>query len=384
MKTIKIISGLLLIGIVLSGCASGTAAPSETTAETTDTESETPAVSETAAESEAPAVSDTGNPAETESQMETETAAPAADYTGLVKDAFTYVNESVFQEFHVPEIELEHEDVKQINAEIMADYYDGHIKEEIQKDSTLSVVTDWVSYTWSVHEDILSLCVHAHCVWNLDAYSVYNVSASTGKRIPDSKVLAYAGLDEAAYMDMARKGLEKAFVTRYPEELKESSNPEIRSFYDECLAETLTDDNVALSKPYLNENGQLCCTGKIYSLAGPSSHNDIINLEEMTVIQDPGLEEMLLRESALSDYIFPDSSERYLRSEEITPLSAVEKMYARNEIYARHGRKFNDSELDNYFRSKSWYSPTIAPEDFSDDMLNEYEKANIALISSYE
>lgn len=380
MKTIKRISALLLTGIVLTGCASGAPAHSETAADTAAAaESEAAA----AAESEATAVSENMTPAETESQMETETAAPA-DYTDLVKDAFTYVNESGFQEFHVPEIELEHEDVKQINAEIMADYYDLFIKSEIQKDSALSIVTDWVSYTWSVHDDILSLCIHAHSVWDLDDYSVYNVSASTGERIPDSKVLAYAELNEAAYKDIARKGLEKAFVTRYPEELKESSNPEIQSFYDECLAETLTDDNVALSKPYLNENGQLCCTGKLYSLAGPSSHNDIINLEEMTVIKDPGLEEMALRESAFNDYIFPASSERYLRSEEITPLSAAEKMYARNEIYARHGRKFNDSELDNYFRSKSWYSPTIDPEDFSEDMLNEYEKANIALISSYE
>ena len=121
MKTIKLISTLLLAGIVLTGCASGTPAHSETAVDTA-----------AAAESEATAASENMNPAETESQLETETAAPA-DYTGLVKDAFTYVNESDFQEFHVPEIELEHEDVKQINAEIMADYYDQLLKEKYRK-----------------------------------------------------------------------------------------------------------------------------------------------------------------------------------------------------------------------------------------------------------
>ena len=40
-------------------------------------------------------------------------------------------------------------------------------------------------------------------------------------------------------------------------------------------------------------------------------------------------------------------------------------MIARNEIYARHGRKFNDSELQAYFNSKSWYKGTVNPEDFS-------------------
>ena len=60
-------------------------------------------------------------------------------------------------------------------------------------------------------------------------------------------------------------------------------------------------------------------------------------------------------------------------------------MIARNEIYARHGRKFNDSELQEYFNGKSWYNGTIAPENFNADaILSDIEQANLKLIHKYE
>ena len=57
---------------------------------------------------------------------------------------------------------------------------------------------------------------------------------------------------------------------------------------------------------------------------------------------------------------------------------------ARNEIYARHGRKFKDAALDEYFRSKSWYMPTIEPDNFNENVFNDYEIANRKLIADYE
>lgn len=56
----------------------------------------------------------------------------------------------------------------------------------------------------------------------------------------------------------------------------------------------------------------------------------------------------------------------------------------RNEIYARHGRIFNDQELQEYFQRQNWYVPQIASNDFNDSCLNEVEKYNIQLISTYE
>ena len=56
----------------------------------------------------------------------------------------------------------------------------------------------------------------------------------------------------------------------------------------------------------------------------------------------------------------------------------------KNEIYARHGRKFQSAELQNYFNSKSWYSGTIEAADFDESVLNDFEKKNAELLSSKE
>ena len=56
----------------------------------------------------------------------------------------------------------------------------------------------------------------------------------------------------------------------------------------------------------------------------------------------------------------------------------------RNEIFARHGRMFNDQELQEYFKRQQWYVPQIAANDFDTSCLNEVEKYNVDFISVYE
>lgn len=85
--------------------------------------------------------------------------------------------------------------------------------------------------------------------------------------------------------------------------------------------------------------------------------------------------------SASSDYVLPGSSSQYLSASDVKNLSSYQLMIARNEIYARHGRKFNDSELQAYFNGKSWYKGTVNPEDFSTSVFNDYEIKNIQLFS---
>ena len=53
----------------------------------------------------------------------------------------------------------------------------------------------------------------------------------------------------------------------------------------------------------------------------------------------------------------------------------------RQEIYARHGKVFKESWLQNYFSSFPWYK---ADPNFTDEMLTEVEKKNIATIAAYE
>lgn len=86
-------------------------------------------------------------------------------------------------------------------------------------------------------------------------------------------------------------------------------------------------------------------------------------------------------ETKNSEYILPESDTRYVEQDEIDQLTKNEVRLAINEIYARHGRIFENSELREYFESKDWYDGTIEPEDFDEDVLNQYEKANVKLLA---
>ena len=79
-----------------------------------------------------------------------------------------------------------------------------------------------------------------------------------------------------------------------------------------------------------------------------------------------------------------DSDTRYLTSSDLKGLSSWELKIARNEIYARRGRLFKSSDLQNYFNSCSWYDGYISPDSFDDDSLNKVEKNNVNLIKKYE
>ncbi len=84
------------------------------------------------------------------------------------------------------------------------------------------------------------------------------------------------------------------------------------------------------------------------------------------------------------EYIFPDSDQFEIYENELTDLSNWELRVARNEILARHGRKFSDHDLQDYFDSCSWYSGTVEPDDFDESILNDIEKSNISVIKRVE
>ncbi len=88
-----------------------------------------------------------------------------------------------------------------------------------------------------------------------------------------------------------------------------------------------------------------------------------------------------------SDYIIADSSTRTLSASSLAQYNAEQLKLARNEIFARKGRIFKDADLDAYFRSKQWYSPSIEPDTFdanTSNYLSEVERDNAGTIIEYE
>lgn len=64
--------------------------------------------------------------------------------------------------------------------------------------------------------------------------------------------------------------------------------------------------------------------------------------------------------------------------------SAWELDIMRNAIFARHGRKFNNPELQSYFSQQPWYKPLYAPEEFPTDLITSIEEQNAARILQYQ
>ena len=84
------------------------------------------------------------------------------------------------------------------------------------------------------------------------------------------------------------------------------------------------------------------------------------------------------------DYVLPDSSSRTYSESELKELTNYELYIARNEIFARHGRMFNNEDLQDYFGSKSWYHPSVKAEDFDESVFNSHEKKNIETMAKIE
>lgn len=84
-------------------------------------------------------------------------------------------------------------------------------------------------------------------------------------------------------------------------------------------------------------------------------------------------------------YIIPDSNSRYLSESDISDMPPQILNYAKNEIYARHGRLFKSVELQNYFQSQTWYHGTVPGDSFKESLyFNDYEDKNSKFISARE
>jgi len=80
-----------------------------------------------------------------------------------------------------------------------------------------------------------------------------------------------------------------------------------------------------------------------------------------------------------ADMTFADSSTRLIRPDEIGTMGPSTLKVARNEIYARKGRRFRDPWLRDWFGRYAWYRPR-----HDEVALNPIERRNVALIRRAE
>lgn len=86
-------------------------------------------------------------------------------------------------------------------------------------------------------------------------------------------------------------------------------------------------------------------------------------------------------------YGVAESEYMYLSEDDVDMLTLKGLCYAKNEIYARYGRKFQSDELQRYFNSCTWYQGIYEPETYDDticSMMNKYEQYNVTLLLKME
>lgn len=109
------------------------------------------------------------------------------------------------------------------------------------------------------------------------------------------------------------------------------------------------------------------------------AENVVLNPDYMATA--PGTEDP----TSADEYILPASDSEYYTRDQLENLSDWELCVARNEVFARYGRQFKNTDLADYFSSQPWYNGEYSPEDFDGWFSpNEYEKANTDLILEIE
>lgn len=93
---------------------------------------------------------------------------------------------------------------------------------------------------------------------------------------------------------------------------------------------------------------------------------------------------MVSRESSTLPLDGTVTSQRYLTRDDLAGLSDWELDVLRNGIYARHGRRFNRPDLQQYFDAQSWYRPVYGANAFDEGLLSPVERWNAEFIRQYQ
>jgi len=79
--------------------------------------------------------------------------------------------------------------------------------------------------------------------------------------------------------------------------------------------------------------------------------------------------------------LLPMSDDRPLTERDIDRLTNWELTLARDEIFARHGRVFQNAHIRRHFEEMTWYAPD---KDYDDANLSVLERENADYILKYQ
>lgn len=233
---------------------------------------------ETTEATEAPTTAQTSAPTETEEPTEPTSEEPTTGAEELVSDYYSDAGEyeflydentsdTFYYSFHLPEIAAFTEGAIAINQSISETF--GALIEEEYKAMEDGWFLNYNVVNWypTFYRDLLVLVIAAESVSDFSSYGVYCYNYTTGEWLQGSALLEYLYIEEESFLEATRTAAEECFVSYYgdiPEEERELYG------YNECLAWTVSDDNINLDNLmfYPDEQGELVVIARIGSMAG--------------------------------------------------------------------------------------------------------------------
>lgn len=219
------------------------------------------------------------------------------------------------QTYAIPKINLSGDNFKRINDEIYT-IYTGDEKsqgiignvEDIRNGILPRSSCYNIDYEWGLNGDIISICIEFQFDGGSRNYQIYNISRKTGENVSREDILNYKGWTYEQYAEKVKYALGSLYWDKYYDMLTQN---ESMVLYGEELAQrqldnTISDSNVSEAIPYLNENGELCAAGFVYSLAGADRYFHVVNLE--TFVMSPHYSETVNLPVDGEDSVSEDSS----------------------------------------------------------------------------
>ncbi len=115
---------------------------------------------------------------------------------------------------------------------------------------------------------------------------------------------------------------------------------------------------------------------QLYAASGGSAYQNIVNdyMENTLEITDV---------SGSMVYLL-DTHTRFYTEKELAGFSKDLIRLFKNEIYARHGYRFETKDIYNIFLHFTWYYPDFSADNFKESVFNQYEKENLKLLVKLE
>ena len=204
----------------------------------------------------------------------------------LVTDAFTYtgkIEENITISYKVPKININSEDVAKINSEIESKVT-TKAKKAINDINTSDYTALFkVYYNYYTNNNILSILIGVVYDEELKDYITYNIDIKTGKQLSNEDILKVKNMTKKDFEEKLINACKNIFLSKYGtvEKWISTQSNKDKKFYQENFDKTISSSNCNADNQniYLDKNKNINVAAKIYSLAGPESNTELINIE---------------------------------------------------------------------------------------------------------